>query len=149
MNDTTQVNRRVNWFWTGYAVPAEPNQGLAFAKGSSDTMLDAAAFVTERAPWLRCIDAMAGGGVVPDETTLEFDAVTLTERGMWFGCKTATDLLRRAGAELHDELPHIVPLRAGLGILYASGPEPDVEQWFELVSMARMQTSGLADAETL
>ncbi len=144
-NDNTQVTRRVHWFWTGYAVPADPHKGLAFAKGSSDTMLDAATFVNGRAPWLRCVDSMAGDGVLPDETTFEFDCVTLTERGLWFGCKTATDLLRRAGAELADDLPHIVPLRPGLGILYATGPEPDVEQWFELVSMARMPVAGLAD----
>lgn len=130
-NETTQITARIHWFWTGYALPmpAELPEGLAFARGTSVTMLGAARFILAHVHWLRSVEQH-------DPVEYHHNEDRVLERGLWLGCRSAMHLLERATKELDDQLPHIVPLRAGNGVLYASGPSPDVCEWEEIKALA-------------
>lgn len=134
--DKTQITSsfRVNWFWCGYAHPSGVRT-MAYAKGSAVSMLGAANFVMHFCHRLRSLDVPLkelGGEVFIDEC------------GTWNNCETAAHLLERAARELSEELPHIVPLRTGHGILYASGPSPDVWQWEEIKRLAGLPCDRVA-----
>jgi hypothetical protein len=131
-SDKTMVTPRVSWFWVGYSEPVTGEPTMAFARGHSHSMLDAARFVLENIDGLRSVDAHVfwhGTGAV-------------TERGLWSLRVSAIDVLNRAARELEEPLPHIVPLRTGNGIMYASGPEPDVWEWEELKRLAYRPLTG-------
>ena len=123
------LSHHVKWFWTGYSMPAEPKR-LAFAKGSSVSMLAAAEFVLKYISWLRTPECQI------DHQRFETSSTRVTERGTWSECQTAVHLLERASRELSDDLPHIVPLRIGNGILYATGPTLGEGEWEELKYLA-------------